>query len=193
MIPNFNTENWPIVFLKLENDYEINDEMFDEYKKRYLSLLVSCKRKGTKIALIVDINKFNNTENIPIKYIMKQVQFNKEIYKFNKEYLYCVCILCKSKTFKNILNMYFAFTKPAAPFKLCRSIEKANLFIKDKTNLNFDISVFYNNEIINYINDNNDIDEEDSDNVNDYEEDIENINEDNNLTNDIEKFVINNN
>lgn len=82
--------------------------------------------------------------------------------------------------------------KTAAPFKLCRSIEKANIFIKDKTNLNFDISIFYNNETINYINDNNEVDDEDSDNVNDYEEETENINEDN-LINDIEKFVISNN
>lgn len=184
MIGNFNTEFWPVVYLKVDNTIEITDEIFDEYKKKYLSLLVSCKRLGDKIALIFDLNNYNNIENIPVKYIMKQVQFNKEIYKFNKEYLRGICILCKSKTFKNILNMYFAFSKPAAPFKLCRNNEKANIFLQDKCRLNFDVSIFNKNDTLAI-----DIEEEEeeNDNSNVYEEDNENNND---LLNDIEIFAI---
>ena len=183
MIGNFNTEFWPVVYLKVDNSIEITDEIFEEYKKKYLSLLVSCKRAGEKIALICDLNDYNNTENIPIKYIMKQVQFSKETYKFNKEYLNGICILCKSKTFKNILNMYFAFSKPAAPFKLCRSNEKANIFLKDKCKVNFDVSIFNKSDIIGI-----DVEEEEEENEhsNVYEEE----NDNNDLLDDIENFSI---
>lgn len=187
MIGNFNVEFWPVVYLKVNNTTEITDDIFDEYKKKYLSLLVNCKRSGEKMSVIFDLNNFNNTENIPLKYIMRQVQFNKQIYKFNKEYLRGICILCKSKTFKNIVNMYFSFSKPAAPFKLCRSNEKANLFLKDKCNINFDISIFNKNDL-----NVNDIEEEEEyDNVNIYQEDCEYENENSSESyDDIEKFAI---
>ena len=184
MIGNFNTEVWPIVYLKIDNSIELTDEIFEEYKKKYLSLLVSCKRANEKIAVIFDLNNYNNTENIPVKYIMKQVQFNKEIYKFNKEYLRGICILCKSKTFKNILNMYFTFSKPAAPFKLCRSNEKANIFLKDRCKVNFDVSIFNKSDTVVI-----DVEEEEEENEhsNVYEEDNENNND---LLSDIENFAI---
>ncbi len=185
MIGNFNVEFWPVVYLKIDSCIEITDDIFDEYKKKYLSLLVKSKRSGTKISIIFDLNNFNNAENIPLKYIMRQVQFNKEIYKFNKEYLKGICILCKSKTFKNIVNMYFSFTKPAAPFKLCRSNEKANLFLKDKCNINFDVSIFNKND--NIITDVEE--EEENDNLNIYQEDNE-IESQNELLDDIESFAI---
>ena len=187
MIGNFNTEFWPVVYLKVDNSIEITDEIFDEYKKKYLSLLVSCKRAGDKISIIVDLNNYLNTENIPIKYIMKQVQFSKETYKFNKEYLRGVCILCKSKTFKNILNMYFAFSKPAAPFKLCRSNEKANIFLKDKCKVNFDVSIFSKNDSIAIDVEEEEEENENNDNSNVYEEDNDNSND---LLSDIENFAI---
>lgn len=181
MIGNFNTEFWPVVYLKVDNTSEMTDEIFDEYKKKYLSLLVNCKRANEKIAIIFDLNNFNNTENLPVKYIMKQVQFNKEVYKFNKEYLRGICILCKSKTFKNMLNMYFTFSKPAAPFKLCRSNEKANIFLKDKCKVNFDVFIFNKNDIIDVE------EEEETEHSNIYEEDNESNND---LLNDIENFAI---
>ena len=188
MIINFNTEFWPVVYLKVDNNIELTDELFDEYKKKYLSLLVSCKRLGDKIALIFDLNNYNNIENIPVKYIMKQVQFNKEIYKFNKEYLRGICILCKSKTFKNILNMYFAFSKPAAPFKLCRNNEKANIFLQDKCKVNFNVYIFNKSNTISI--DVEEEEEEENEYSNVYEEDNENNND---LLSDIENFAIINN
>ena len=131
MFINFNLENWPIVYFK-SNNTPINDESFEEYKKYYLNLLIKCKKNNEKMIIICDLINFNNNESMPIKYLLKQSQFNKEIYKFNKEYLKCVCIICKNKNFKNILNIYFSLAKPAAPFKLCRSYDKSTLYLIEK-------------------------------------------------------------
>lgn len=151
MINNFNLDHWPIVYF-YSNNIKLDDESFNAYKESYLSLLVKCKKNKEKMLLICNLNNNNNIDNISIKYIMKLSQFNKEIYKFNKEYLIGVCIICNSKSFKNILNLYFTVSKPAAPYKLCRNIEKANIFIKEKCNINFDLNIYKNNtnEFINH-------------------------------------------
>ena len=162
-IIHFNTEQWPVVYFKSGN-VQINDENFYEYKKSYLQLLVKCKRNNEKMILICDLNSFNNdTEVLPIKYFMKHSNFNKEMYDFNKKYLKCVCILCKNKNIKTMLNLYFSISKPASPYKLCRSIEKANLFINEKGDINFDISIFLINCDINDTDDTDDINDADSD------------------------------
>ena len=154
----FNTEQWPVVYFKSGN-VQINDENFDEYKKSYLQLLVRCKRNNEKMILICDLNSFNNdNEALPIKYFIKQSNFNKEMYEYNKKYLKCVCILCKNKNIKTMLNLYFSISKPASPYKLCRSMDKANLFVCEKGEIKFDISIFLMNNDINDINDINDCD-----------------------------------
>ena len=140
MIGDFNLEFWPIVYLKL-NDKEINENSFEEYKKYYLSLLLKCKKNNEKMVLICNLN---SGRMLPIDYVMKQAQFNKEIQKFNKDYIETVCILCKEKSFKNVLNLYFTVAKPTNPYKLSRSFEKINLYLKDKFNIDFDVSIFEN-------------------------------------------------
>ena len=144
MFINFNLENWPIVYFK-STDETINDESFNEYKKYYLNLLIKCKRNNEKIVIICDLLNKNISDSIPIKYILKQAQFNKEIYKFNKEYVKCICIICKNSNFKNILNVYFSLSKPAMPFKLCRTYEKSNIYLKEKFDIIFDTNI-YNKE-----------------------------------------------
>jgi hypothetical protein len=140
MIGDFNLEFWPIVYLKL-NDKEINENSFEEYKKYYLNLLLRCKKNNEKMVLICNLN---SGRMLPLDYVMKQAQFNKEIHKFNKDYIETVCILCKEKSFKNVLNLYFTVAKPANPYKLSRSFEKINSYLKDKFNINFDVSIFEN-------------------------------------------------
>ena len=144
MIGEFNLDHWPIVYFKL-NGLNINEDSYEEYKKYYLNLLVRCKRNNEKMTLICDLNHLNNVANMPLKYVIKQSQFNKEVYEHNKNYLKCVCILCKNKSFKNIINLYFSFAKPAAPFKLCRCIDKANIYISTICNIKFDIKIFDKN------------------------------------------------
>jgi len=138
---NFNLDNWPIVYLKTINGNNITDESFEEFKKMYLELLVKAKKNNEKMILICNLN---TSGSLPLKYIMKQAQFNKEIYKYNKEYVKGVCILCKDKSFKNILNLYFSVAKPAAPFKLCRTYEKSNKYLLENFNVKFDVSIFEN-------------------------------------------------
>ena len=163
MINNFNLEHWPIVYFNI-NNINLDDELFEEYKEFYLKLLIKCKKSKEKMLFICDLSTMNNSENIQMKYIIKQSEFNKEIYKFNKEYLNAVCIICKNKSIKTILNLYFSVSKPASPFKLCRSIEKANNYIKEKCNINFDVNIFKINNI--------DINDDD-DNTSDKNEEIE--------------------
>jgi len=140
MIGDFNLEFWPIVYLKL-NDKEINENSFEEYKKYYLNLLLKCKKNNEKMVLICNLN---SGRMLPLDYVMKQAQFNKEIHKFNKDYIKTVCILCKEKNFKNVLNLYFTVAKPANPYKLSRSFEKINLYLKEKFDISFDVSIYEN-------------------------------------------------
>jgi hypothetical protein len=180
MTSSFNTQNWPIVYFK-SNEKGVNDETFDEFKKDYLSLLLLCKQKNEKMVLICNIDV---KESIPMKYIMKQVQFNKEVYKFNKEYIKCVCIMCTDKNFKNILNLYFGMVRPAAPYKLCRSFFKVNKYLVEKHSITFDTQVFGDN--------NNNIDEEDDCQNDDYESNIQNLKEESyDKSKDIEQFINN--
>jgi hypothetical protein len=144
---NFNLEHWPIVYFK-SGGAPINDESFEEYKKYYLNLLIKCKRNNEKMVLISDLN---NSKEFQLNYVIKQAQFNKEIFKFNKEYVICVCILCNNSNFlnlKNILNLYFTMIKPAAPFKLCKSFDKINKYLI-KNNINFDSNIFNEGNICN--------------------------------------------
>ena len=143
MIGNFNIEFWPIVYLKL-NDNEINENSFEQYKKYYLNLLLKCKKERQKMILICNLN---SGRMLPMDYVIKQAQFNKEIHNFNKDYIQTVCILCKEKNFKNVLNLYFTVAKPANPYKLSRSFDKINLYLKEKFNVIFDVSIFENRNI----------------------------------------------
>lgn len=145
MADQFNIDNWPIVYFELGNQ-KLDDNTFEEYQKYYLTLLIRCKKNNEKMVVISNLSSLNNTENIEMRYIMKQMQFNRKIYDFNKKYVKCVCILCKNKSFKNILNTVFSLTKPAAPFKLCRSTEKANTYLLEKFDIKFDINIFENNQ-----------------------------------------------
>jgi hypothetical protein len=138
MISNFNLDYWPIVYFKSPGN-TIDDESFEEYKKYYLNLLIKCKNNNEKMILICNLNKLTS---YPIEFIAKQAEFSKQIFKFNKEYVKCVCILCKDKSFKNILNLFFTFVKPATSYKLCRSFDKVNKYLFQKFNVTFKSNIF---------------------------------------------------
>ena len=163
---NFNLEKWPVVYFK-SNKYCNSDEefdiYFDDYKKKYLELLLKCKNSNTKMILICDLY---NALDIPLKYVMKQAQFNKEIYDHNKKYVEGVCILCKQKSFKNMLIAYFSLVKPASPYKLCRSFDKANLYLTKTLNVDIDISFFYKDGILDKFSDVIEEEEEDINEIN---------------------------
>jgi hypothetical protein len=137
MISNFNLDYWPFVFFKSSGD--LKDDSFEEYKKNYLNLLIKCKNNNEKMILIYNLN---NITSYPIEYIAKQAEFNKQIFKFNKEYIKCVCILSKDTNFKNILNLFFTFIKPSSPYKLCRTFDKINKYLLEKFNISFKTNIF---------------------------------------------------
>lgn len=141
----FNTENWPLVYLKVDKKV-LNDETYEEYQRAYLNLLIRCKKNNEKMILICNLS---NANNLPMSIVMKQIQFNKDIYKFNKEYLKCACILCNNKYFKNVLNTYFNMAKPAAPYKICRCYNKINKYLLEKFNLKFDSNIFQDEDLVN--------------------------------------------
>ena len=145
MMDNFNIQNWPFVYLRFNNI--INDDLYDEYKKNYLNLLIKCKNQNEKMILICNLG---DTIQLPIPFLIKQMQFNQQIFKFNKEYLQCVCILCKNKNLKNILKLYLSMTKQASPYKICSNTDKINKYITEKSGIVFNFSLLEDiqNEII---------------------------------------------
>jgi hypothetical protein len=151
MIDGFDLTNWPIVYFSNKNNC-MNDQYFEVFKESYLNLLVQCKRNKEKIILICDLNNLNENSS-SLKYLMKFAQFNKSIYKFNKEFIKGVCLLSTNKCLKDLLNIYFSVAKPACPVKICRSKEKAIKFLKDKcdvTNINTN-NILTNNILTNNI------------------------------------------
>lgn len=133
----FNTDYWPIVQFSLVE--EVNDKNFEQYKVNFLNLLLRCKKNKEKILLVCDLE---TDIAIPMKYVFKLALFNKKIFKFNKLYLQGVCILSKSKTFKNIFKIYLSLITPSSPYKLCSSYTKINNYIEKEFQINFDTSVF---------------------------------------------------
>lgn len=154
-----NTEHWPIVYFRSVNKI-MNDELFEEYQKIYLNLLIKCKKNNKKMILITDLTNNSNDNNIPIKYLIKQVQFSNKIYEFNKKYLECVVILCKNKSFKNLIKLVISLLKQPSPHKICTNYAKANLYLLEKFNINFNIQNFNKEKDLN-------IDEEESEDNND--------------------------
>lgn len=161
MVAEFNTEHWPIVYLRLGGKI-VDDNIFEEYQKLYLNLLIKCKKNNEKMVLISDLSYFNNDNNIPMKYLMKQMQFSKKIYDFNKKYLKCVVILCKNKSTKNLIKSLMNFTKPASPNKICRTSKKANTYLYEKFQIKFNIEIFNKDLELN-----NDNEDEEKDELND--------------------------
>jgi hypothetical protein len=149
MFADYNLEHWPVVYFKL-NDNEITDESFEEYKKFYLTLLLRCKKNNEKMVIICNLNR---NGDLPLTWVIKHSQFNKEVYKHNKDFVKAVCIMCKDKNFKNILNLYFTVAKPAAPYKLCRSFFKVNKYLTEKFNMTFDSNIYQDNPFDNQIDD----------------------------------------
>lgn len=166
IVESFNIDSWPIVYFKINNT-ELNDTIFEDYQKYYLSLLIKCKKNNEKMIFISDLKTLEGKNDFPMKYIMKQAEFNKKIYEFNKKFIKCFIVICNNRKIKTIINTLFMIIRPAAPFKLCRDQLKANKYLFEKFNINFDITIY-----------SNDINE---DNVNDEDPEEININELNEL------------
>ena len=123
----FNLDNWPIIYIK--NNNFLNDNILEEYKKDYLTILIRCKNHKEKIILFMDI--YDKSE-IQMPYIKKMTEFHRSIEDYNKLYVEYIYILCKSKIIKNVISMLLSVEKPAVPCKIIRSLDKLEtLFLEN--------------------------------------------------------------
>ncbi len=165
-----NLEHKPFVYIQFKN-IQINDEIFENYTRKYLELLISCKKNKEKIYVIIDINEF---ESLPLPYLLKQAQFNRKIFQYNQKYLHCAYIYCKNKVFKKMIKMFMMVEKPAVPMRIIRSITKLNNSILENYKINFDCHLFLNKikNIKEDLNNNDNENDEDIDN-NEYNNQLE--------------------
>ncbi len=165
-----NLEHKPFVYIQFKN-IQINDEIFENYTRKYLELLISCKKHKEKIYVIIDINEF---ESLPLPYLLKQAQFNRKIFQYNQKYLHCAYIYCKNKVFKKMIKMFMMVEKPAVPMRIIRSITKLNNSILENYKINFDCHLFLNKikNIKEDLNNNDNENDEDIDN-NEYNNQLE--------------------
>ena len=138
----FNTKHWPLVYFYI-NDTKMNESDFENYKKKYLQILLKCKKEKCQIILISDLN---NQNKLDIKYVMKQAYFNLKIEKFNKKYVKTVCVYMNDKNFKKILDVYFSVCPPYCPYKICETYKIIDEFIKEINNEVYNTSIFSNLE-----------------------------------------------
>ena len=97
--------------------------------------MLVCKKNKEKIILIIDVNEF---AGLPLQYMVKQKEFNKQIFHLNEKYLESVFIYCKNKMMKQMIQMNMMIEKTAAPLYICRSVEKLNRNIEKYTHKTFD-------------------------------------------------------
>ena len=116
----FNLDNWPIVYIKNNNNV-LNDEIIEEYKKDFLKIFIKCKNNKNKIILFMDI--YEKSE-VQMSYIKKITDFHKTMEEYNKLYIEYIYILCESKLLKNIISMVILSENKAVPCKIVRSLSK---------------------------------------------------------------------
>lgn len=137
-LATFDVSHHPFLYIRFHN-VDVTDENFEEYKREYLEILLQCKKQNHQLISIVDVNHLSN---LSIPYMIKQSGLNKELYSIHQKYLIGVFIFCESKIFKELIKMHMLVEKPAVPLKICRSIEKLNISITEKSNISFDTKTF---------------------------------------------------
>ncbi len=134
MIVQYNTNNWPYVKIKFLNN-SVSDNGFNEHLKNFKDLYKLCEEKNKKMIIIFDLRE------IPagtIKYIRKQVKFNKEVQPLSKIWLEQSFFLT-STIGKTILDLVFSFEKPVSPY---------TIFSNEKDLINY-IEKYDKNKILN--------------------------------------------
>ena len=138
----FNYHHRPFIYLQFQ-DIPITDENFEEYKREYLELLLTCKKQKDKIIPIIDINFL---PILPIPYMMKQTQMNKELFQIHKKYLYRVYIYCKNRIFQEMIQMYMFVEKTAVPIHICNSFQNIDASILKEEERIFQSAIMIENK-----------------------------------------------
>ncbi len=147
MTITFHMEKYPVVYIQLCQPTMTN-EVYEEYQKRYLQLLLECKMKNEKISVIYDVKtdiKEDLFESVSVAessnlgrfpYMMKQMQFMKQIADHQKAYVNCVIIICENFHIRNILKMMSTIMSKPCPFKISSGLEKSCKYLKNNFNIN---------------------------------------------------------
>ena len=151
MTITFHLDKYPVVHIQL-CQLTMTDKIYNDYQKRYLELLLESKTKGEKIYVIYDVKTdikekvetaaLAENENIGrFPYLMKQMQFMKQIAEHQKAFVHCVVIICENFHVRNILKMMSTVMSKPCPLKISSSMEKTCKYLKQ----NFDIDVKHTN------------------------------------------------
>ena len=133
----YNTNNWPYIKIKFTNN-DCSDSGFEEHLNNFRNLYKLCEKNKEKMCIIFDLR------DVPIgglKYVSKQVQFNKEIKPLSEKHLEYSFFLT-SKIGKHLLDMVFSFEKPVSPYTIFNKETKLIEFIK-----NYDSTKIYDDDM----------------------------------------------
>ena len=126
MIVDYNTKNWPYVKIKFLND-AVTKEGFNKHLEDFKKLYKLCDEKNSKMIIIFDLREVPSGS---IKYVKKQVQFNKEIKSLSKIWIE-YSVFLTSTIGKGILDLVFSFEKPVSPYSVYSNESDLINFLKN--------------------------------------------------------------
>ena len=121
MFAEFNEDNFPIVYVKINSRIE-NDNDFQLFLNHW-KLLYKNKKYFTFIFDTKDVNW------IPIKYSIKMALFIKELKKEEHQYLQKSIINIYSENVNLLLNYIFIRQKPVAPVEIYKNNKIIKIYL----------------------------------------------------------------
>ena len=121
MFAEFNEDNFPIVYVKINSRIE-NDNDFQLFLNHW-KLLYKNKKYFTFIFDTKDVNW------IPIKYSIKMALFIKELKKEEHQYLQKSIINIYSENVNLLLNFIFIIQKPVAPVEIYKNNKIIKIYL----------------------------------------------------------------
>ena len=141
---NIDYSQWPIVKIKYK-EIVLNNEIFEDYKVKFLTILKKCKDLNQKCLLIVDLL---DMKKVPLKYMNKQRIFHNKINDYTIKYIQSIFIILKSVAVRNILKVFVNMSKKKQTFYFLKDLNEAYNIIENKF-------LIENNVLKNNISDNN--------------------------------------
>ena len=125
---NIDYSQWPIVKIKYK-EVVLNDDIFEEYKIQFLTILKKCKDLNQKCLLIIDLL---DMKKVPMKYMMKQRKFHNKINDHTIKYIQTIFIILKNAAVRNILKVFVNMSKKKQTFYFLKDLNEAYKIIENK-------------------------------------------------------------
>ena len=125
---NVDYSQWPIVKIKYK-EVVLNDDIFEEYKIQFLTILKKCKDLNQKCLLIIDLL---DMKKVPMKYMMKQRKFHNKINDHTIRYIQTIFIILKNAAVRNILKVFVNMSKKKQTFYFLKDLNEAYKIIENK-------------------------------------------------------------